>query len=484
MENRKNVLMISADQWPGIFLGCAGKKDLMTPTLDYLAKNGLCFENCYSDCPVCIPARRSLMTGMTPRSHGDRVYSDRMEMPDAPTLAQMFKEHGYQTMAVGKLHVYPQRDRIGFDDVILTEEGRYELGCVDDYQIWLGENGYTGQEFLHGMGNNTYYTRTWHMDERSHPTNWITMEMMKQIKRKDPTKPFFFYISYQFPHPPLVPLPAFWEMYREDEIESLPEEDWLDGSPIFEVLCKEANEYSKKEQIRARRAFYAQCTQIDYQIRLLIGTLRECGELDNTILLFVSDHGDQLFRHNMLGKRLFYEESSRVPLIISGNPIMKWKNTVQKKLACLEDIMPTLLDLGGIPIPETSEGISLISGREHPYLYGEIGEGTKASRMIRWKDYKLIYYPYGNKFQLFNLEKDAAETHDCIGEPIYKEVVTTMKQYLKENLYGGDLNWLQDDQFCGIPIGKMNQKIDFGIYNQRGYHWPTPHGYCNLGKNA
>ena len=104
--------------------------------------------------------------------------------------------------------------------------------------------------------------------------------------------------------------------------------------------------------------------------------------------------------------------------------------------------------------------------------------------MIRWKDYKLIYYPYGNKFQLFNLEKDAAETHDCIGEPIYKEVVTTMKQYLKENLYGGDLNWLQDDQFCGIPIGKMNQKIDFGLYNQRGYHWPTPHGYCNLGKNA
>jgi hypothetical protein len=166
------------------------------------------------------------------------------------------------------------------------------------------------------------------------------------------------------------------------EIEPFPGEDWLDGSPIFEVLCKEANEYSEKEQIRARRAFYAQCTQIDYQIRLLIGTLRECGELDNTILLFVSDHGDQLFRHNMLGKRLFYEESARVPLIISGNPIMKRKKTVQKKLACLEDIMPTLLDLCGIPIPDTSERISLISGRERPYLYGEIGEGAKAQVYI------------------------------------------------------------------------------------------------------
>ena len=93
MEAKKNVLLISAYQWPGKFLRCAGKKDLMTPTLDYLAENGIWFENCYSDCPVCIPARRSLMTGMTPKSNGDRVYSDRMKMPDAPTLAQVFREN-------------------------------------------------------------------------------------------------------------------------------------------------------------------------------------------------------------------------------------------------------------------------------------------------------------------------------------------------------------------------------------------------------
>ena len=111
------------------------------------------------------------MTGLTLRTHGDRVYSDRMTMPDVTTLAQAFRNAGYQTCAVGKLHVYPQRNRIGFDDVHLLEEGRYEFGVVDDYQIWLGENGYLGQEFMHGMGNNNYLTRPWHLDERAHPTN-------------------------------------------------------------------------------------------------------------------------------------------------------------------------------------------------------------------------------------------------------------------------------------------------------------------------
>ena len=107
MSNQKNVLMICTDHWPGSFLGCAGRKDIMTPTLDYLANNGVRFENCYSECPVCIPARRTMMTGLSPKTHGDRVYSDRMEMPDVPTLAETFRKNGYQTMAVAKTSCLP-----------------------------------------------------------------------------------------------------------------------------------------------------------------------------------------------------------------------------------------------------------------------------------------------------------------------------------------------------------------------------------------
>ena len=484
MNNKKNVLMICTDHWPGSLLGCAGRNDIMTPTLDYLAQNGIRFENCYSECPVCIPARRTLMTGLSPRRHGDRVYSDRMEMPDVPTLADTFRQNGYQTLAVGKLHVYPQRNRIGFEDVILAEEGRYELGTVDDYQIWLGENGYLGQEFMHGMGNNTYYTRPWHLDERSHPTNWVTMEMIHQIKRKDPTRPFFFYCSYQFPHPPLVPLTTFWDMYQEDEINSPATQDWMDDSYICKALREPAAIYTEKEKDRARRAFFAQCTHIDYQIRLLIGTLRESNLLDDTVLVFTSDHGDMLFEHDMVAKRCFYENATCVPFILSGKPLQNFRGTVESKLAQLGDIMPTLLDICDIPIPETVEGIPLLSDQKHLYIYGEVSEGNKATRMIRWKDYKLIYYPCGNVFHLFDLSKDPQETHNLVNEINYADILTQMKQYLIENLHGNDLEWIQNGELKGFTPGTYHSKADYGLYNQRGYHWPTPTGYNNQGKNA
>ena len=119
-ERRPNVLLVTVDQWPARFLGIDGRNDILTPTLDQLARNGVRFINAYSECPVCIPARRTLMTGASARRHGDRVFQPALEMPsNLPTLASCFREGGYQASAVGKLHVYPPRDRIGFDDVLL-----------------------------------------------------------------------------------------------------------------------------------------------------------------------------------------------------------------------------------------------------------------------------------------------------------------------------------------------------------------------------
>ena len=123
MSDRPHVLLICTDHWPAAHLGCAGHPAIETPTLDELARGGVRFTRAYSECPVCIPARRTLMTGTSPRTHGDRVFLDTQPMPDLPLLAQSFRDTGYQAYASGKLHVYPQRNRIGFDDVILNEEG-------------------------------------------------------------------------------------------------------------------------------------------------------------------------------------------------------------------------------------------------------------------------------------------------------------------------------------------------------------------------
>lgn len=485
MENKKNILLISTDHWPAALLGCMNNENIMTPTLDSIANDGIKFTNCYSTCPVCIPARRGLMTGLFPKTHGDRVYSEHMLMPNVTTMAGAFSNAGYQTFGVGKMHVYPQRDRVGFDDVILMEEGRYELGVVDDYQTWLGENCLAGQEFLHGMGSNSYYTRPWHLDEMAHPTIWATKQMATMIKRKDPTRPALFYMSYQFPHPPLVPLKEYLDMYDEIDIEEPVYGDWIDDDTIIKYMQEQANEYDMRDIKRAKKAFYAQCTLIDHQIRVLIGTLRECGLLDDTIIGFFSDHGDSLFDHGICAKRNFYEGSSNVPFILGGKPLEKYRGEVNNQIVCHEDFMPTLLDLCNIDIPEHVEGSSIFSDKPREMLYGEVSEGLKSTRMVRYEKYKLIYYPCGNVFQFFDLEKDPKELHNAYGDEEYMEVENKMISYLISNLYGDDLKWLKDGKLIGFESPQYISSPKYSLYNQRGYHWPSPkEGYSAIGRNA
>ena len=147
------------------------------------------------------------MTGQTPRLHGDRIFQKSLKMSKkTKTIAQAFRDSGYQAFSVGKLHVMPQRDRIGFDDTYISEEGRPYYGSIDDYDMFLADKGFVGQQFLHGVSNNDYTWRTWHLPEECHVTNWATQQMCRTIKRRNPEKPSFWYLSYTHPHPPLVPL--------------------------------------------------------------------------------------------------------------------------------------------------------------------------------------------------------------------------------------------------------------------------------------
>ena len=181
--SKPNVLLIIADQWSGERLGCAGHPVIQSPTIDQLARNGVMYTQAYSESPICIPARRSLYTGTTPRTHGDRVFRKSGPMPKLPTVAQTFRNAGYQAYCVGKLHVFPERDRIGYDDVLLSEEGRPHL-AIDDHDLYLADRGYPGKQFMHGMSNNNYMHRTWHLPEDCHVTNWATMQMCRIIKRR------------------------------------------------------------------------------------------------------------------------------------------------------------------------------------------------------------------------------------------------------------------------------------------------------------
>ncbi|MCA9114116.1 MAG: sulfatase-like hydrolase/transferase [Planctomycetaceae bacterium] len=481
MSARPHVLLITADHWPASLLGIAGHPVIQTPTLDQLARCGRRFPRAYSECPVCIPARRTLLTGTSPRVHGDRTFQVTLPMPDhLPTLPGLFRDAGYQAYAVGKVHVFPQRARVGFNDVILAEEGRPHWGVLDDYDIFLGDRGYAGRQFDHGMSNNEYSTRTWHLPDDTHVTNWTAQQMCRMIRRRDPTMPGFWYLSFTHPHPPLVPLEYYWNFYQQLD-PPLPETgEWAQDESLlpYRLRLQRAGWHCSTEiEIRtALRAFYALCTQIDHQIRLVIGTLREEGLLDNTIILFTADHGDMLGTHGMWAKRLYYEGSAAVPMILVGTKGDERVGTqqVDHRPVGWQDILPTLLDLAGIEVPESVTGQSMVSAEPRATLYGECNEGETATRMLHEGRYKLIYYAAGNVLQLFDLEDDPTELLDLSTSADHTDVRNRLVAALKAELYGSDLTWLKEGELVGLPEPDFLPEPARDLSIQRGTHWPLP----------
>ncbi|HYF49043.1 MAG TPA: sulfatase-like hydrolase/transferase [Planctomycetota bacterium] len=479
-----NVLLIVADHWFGSLLGCAGHPAIQTPTLDQLAANGTRFTRAYSESPVCGPARRCLMTGTSPRVHGDRLFKFPVctPMPPIPTLAQTFRDAGYQAFGVGKNDVFPQRSRIGFDDVLLDGEGRYESGIVDDYEVFLGDQGFPGQQYMHGMSSNEYTWRCWHLPEHCHVTNWATTQMCRTIRRRDPQRPGFWYIGYRHPHPPLVPLREYVEMYRDLPIDDPYAGDWSkdENEKQLPALLRESRahrtEYSSEFIRSARRAFYALCTHIDHQIRLLIGTLHQEGILENTIIVFTSDHGDMLGNHGLWAKSRFYEPSANIPMIVQGvaNCPRVGHHRTDNRIVALQDVMPTLLDLAGIAAPSSMTGQSMFSNERRKYLYGEIYEQQAATRMVRTERYKLIYYPGGNRMQLFETENDPLEQHDLASSQSHAGIRDELTQTLISELYGNDLEWLKDGRLQGLPDYEVPPRVNRSLSNQRGTFWPPP----------
>jgi choline-sulfatase len=478
---RPNVLFLMVDQWAAAMFGHAGHPVIQTPTIDQLTRLGTRYSQAYSESPICIPARRTIMTGQSPRTHGDRSFLPAEPMPRQPLLAQCFRDAGYQATAIGKLHVFPQRDRIGFDDALLAEEGRPQLGAVDDYDLYLADQGHAGLQFMHGMSNNDYQHRPWHLPEQMHVTNWITRTAALSIKRRDPTRPAFWHVSYSHPHPPLVPLTAYLDMYRDADID-LPEiGDWAqDGNALPSALKVVLNYWPAEQrpaQHRAlRRAYYALCTHIDHQIRILMGTLREENLLDNTVIMLTGDHGDMLGQHGLWAKSLFYEAAARVPMILVGTAACQRikAGAVDDRLVGLQDVMPTLLDLANLPIPASVEGLSMLADTRRESLYGECGEGRNATRMLRQGRYKLIWYPANHGLQLFDMNTDPGEMHNLADDPAHRSVRDQLEAGLIAQLYGSDLDWVRDGHLAGYEPGPFSAKPNRALAGQRGLHYPPP----------
>jgi arylsulfatase len=465
-ERRPNVVLVCVDQWRGDCLSINGHDVLHTPHLDELALRGARFTRAYSATPTCIPARMALLTGLSQRTHRRVGYQNGVPFDVETTLPGEFRRHGYQTQAIGKLHYTPTRARLGFDDVLLHDgflhfnrKRERAVETYDDYLPWLRAQ--AGQSavadyFDNGLNCNSYVARPWDKAESLHPTTWVVTQAISWLYRRDPTAPFFMYLSFHRPHPPLDP-PA-WAF-----------EQYLDAAPYEPVVGDWSDAFAEDRQDhlhqaysarfpqhvlrRARAGYYGHLAHIDMQLNRFVEVLDEFDEKDNTYICFVSDHGDMLGDHHLFRKGFPYEGSARIPFLLAGPGLAEHSGTARDEVVELRDVLPTLLDCAELPIPDSVEGRSLLPlarGEQvagwRSYLHGE---HTVLGQSLQWitdRRWKYVWMSRTGREQLFDLQADPNETTDLASEPAYVGDVERLRRTLIDELRGRPEGYVDNDR--------------------------------------
>ena len=418
--DQPNFLVIMTDQQRGDCLSADGHSVLMTPNMDAIGGAGVRFSRAYSTCPVCVPARRSFLSGQFPSVHG--VLNNSNVQWEGPSLSSVLRDAGYQTEWIGRgMHQTPPLKRYGFEHMVFQDH-RTE----DDYDRFLagrepeGSGGYYGTGVMH----NDWTARYWHLDEAYHATNWTVSESLNFLKyRRDPSCPFFLVTSILAPHPPLVPPLFYLDRYlRQDLPRPLignwaepPENDGVGDDVSAERV------HLTGEALRSTYAgYYGLINHIDDQIRRLLNPVNGVQQMTgrNTVVIFFSDHGEMLGDHYRWRKSLPYEGSARIPFMINAPERFELqRGAVSDVPVCIEDLMPTILEMTDVAIPERVNGQSLLplmrgAGRLHrPYLHIET---SPTYHCLTDGKEKFIWFVSDGVEQFFDLVVDPGERHNLI----------------------------------------------------------------------
>lgn len=459
-----NLLMIMADQWRGDCLGCDGHPVVKTPNLDRLAREGARFTHAYSSTPTCTPARAGLLTGLSPWNHGMLGYG-RVSRQYPLTKPQALRDAGYYTLSIGKNHFTPQRNLHGYHRVILDESGRAESpDFLSDYRAWFHSQAPSLNPDETGIGWNDYRAKPYVLPEHLHPTVWtadVATNFLKTYKRPEP---FYLKVSFARPHSPYDPPPRFHRMYEEAAIPKAAVGNWAErnrerNNKSFEAWRGDLGE----AQARGSRAgYYGAVSHIDEQIGRILDMLERQGQLERTLILFFSDHGDMTGDHHLWRKSYAYEPSARVPML------MRWpeglisarRGQVREEPVELRDILPTLLDAAGGSTQRPLDGQSLLrcvakngSGwresidLEHDVCYDRSNHWS-ALTDGRWK---YIFHARDGEEQLFDLRKDPAELHDLAGDTAFESGLRQWRSRMIEQMNVRGDAWVKGGKLALRP---------------------------------
>ena len=449
-HRQPNILLIMTDQMRGDCMGVAGHPDVKTPYLDHLASRGMRFTNAYTACPSCIPARCALHTGLEAKHHGRVGYQDRVPWNYPVTMAGELAKAGYYTQCVGKMHVHPLRNLMGFHHVELHDGylHAYRNGTVpyaenqrvaDDYFYWLKTQlGIDRDVTDQGLECNSFTARPWMYEERLHPTNWVTDRSIDFLRRRDRSKPFFLMASYLRPHPPLDAPEYFFRLYQDRELSPIPVGDWADKGRLERMgrLTDSDTGSCDPELMRqAQIGYYACISHLDNQIGRLLDALRDDSCAQDTVVLFTSDHGELLGDHHTFRKTRPYQGSIHIPMIINNAPGIR-PGTVSDQLVELRDVLPTLVELAGETPPEGIDGLSMLHDQGREYLHGEHSGGDLGNHYIVTGQDKYCWFMQSGREQYFRLDRDPQELHDASRDPECQERIAYLRQILIRELEG------------------------------------------------
>ena len=409
-----NVIMIISDQHRFCDVGYMGNEVVETPNLDYMAEHGVVMDHTYSACPLCVPARGSILSGLHALRHGAAA-NDLPVWQDIPSIAKTFSEAGYSTAHVGKWHLggvprekaIPKDERLGFE---------YWRGCNCNHQ----------------------YLDAWYDDDENHRYKISGYEPIKQTDlaleylEKTNNKPFFLSLCYGPPHDPYFDLPEgakehFAEkdiLLRENAIDQKAQDMALRGKDLRELYA----------------GYYAQISQLDIQIGRILKWVRQSGHEKDTVVIYTSDHGDMLGSHGFANKQLWYEESARVPCVFYGPGLEPGKRNSPFSLI---DLAPTIaglcgLEMSGVDGCDLSSCVKSAGGKaqEYVYFYSYVPCHQASMRKVKsWRAitdgrYKLVADDRRQVRGFFDLSEDPLEMNDLKDSGEKRETIVRLQKAL------------------------------------------------------
>ena len=412
---RPNFIFFMTDdqRWDG--MSCAGNQILQTPNMDRIAQEGVRFENMFVTTSLCSPSRASFLTGKYVHNHGIRRNGMMLPMEEK-TFLEMLKDEGYETAFVGKWHMQ-------------------DLGRNRDFDYYFGFRGqgrYYNPVIAENDGPDIEYT--------GHVTDILTDHAINFLRREH-NKPFCLLLWYKAPHRSWLAAERFQDLYKEIKMpKPVTFNDTYEGKPdAVKNADMRIGDFKDVPDLDTFLKNYYRClVGVDVNVGRVLNTLDQLGYYDNTVVIYSGDNGFFLGEHHFFDKRLMYEESIRVPLLVRYPRMIK-KETTNSEMVLNVDVAPTILNLAGALIPETMDGMNfkpLLEGKkiewreDFLYEYYEYpgAHSVRKNRGIRTKRWKYIhFFEEPQEFELYDLQYDPNEIRNLINEPVYNNIVVYLK---------------------------------------------------------